>query len=266
MNKKPIFDAVRTLLGRGFTQAEVDLLDDAIDRALGESRRLGALSERFESGGRGAGAVSTGHGDPGGVSYGIWQLSSRAGTAAAFAAAEGARWREDFAGAQPGSAAFSAAWKAIAEREPAAFAEAQHGFIERTHYRPAIEAVERRTGLDLDVRHPAVRDAAWSVAVQHGGAAAILTTAVAVADAALARFDPGYDRRLVEAIYAERAAYVRRVAARSSAAAKRTLEAVVRSRYPAELAAALDMFAEAPLASRRRDDSLSFQGHRGTEA
>lgn len=36
------------------------------------SHRLGALSERYESGGRGAGTVSTGRGDPGGVSYGLF--------------------------------------------------------------------------------------------------------------------------------------------------------------------------------------------------
>ncbi len=33
MNRKPIFDAVRKLLGRTFTQPEVDALDDAIDCA-----------------------------------------------------------------------------------------------------------------------------------------------------------------------------------------------------------------------------------------
>lgn len=245
MNKKIVFDTVRAMLGRGFSQVEVDLLDHALDRALAEPRPLGGLSEHFESGGRGAGAVSSGQGDPGGVSYGIWQLSSRTGTAAAFVAAEGARWREDFAGAPPGSPAFSAAWKAIAAREPEAFAEAQRGFIARTHYRPVVTAVERQAGIDLDGRHPAVRDAVWSVAVQHGGAATILTTAVAVADAALARSLESYDRRLVEAIYAERSAYVQRVAARGSAATRRTLEAVVRSRYPAELAAALAMFGAA---------------------
>ena len=35
MNRKPIFEAVRSLLGRGFTQSEVDILDDAIDEAMG---------------------------------------------------------------------------------------------------------------------------------------------------------------------------------------------------------------------------------------
>ena len=31
MNRKPLFDAVRKLLGRGFRQAEVDALDAALD-------------------------------------------------------------------------------------------------------------------------------------------------------------------------------------------------------------------------------------------
>lgn len=246
MNKKPIFDAARVILGRGFLQAEVDLLDRAIDRAIAPQpepvRRLGELSEVFESGGRGAGTVSSGQGDPGGVSYGIWQLASKTGTAAAFIAAEGAPWGGEFGGAQPGSAAFSAAWIAIAAREPDVFADAQHAFIQRTHYRPAVAAVLRQTGCDLDGRHDAVRDTAWSVAVQHGGAAGILAGAVRIADAALPRGHAGYDRRLVEAIYAERSAYVLRVAARSGATARRTLEGVVANRYPRELAAALAMF------------------------
>ena len=96
VNRRLVFDAVRVMLGRGFRQDEVERLDRALDAALSPAstvpaaHRLGALSERFESGDRGPGAVSSGQGDPGGVSYGIWQLSSRAGTAAAFAASEGA--------------------------------------------------------------------------------------------------------------------------------------------------------------------------------
>src|SRR6218665_1919316 len=140
MNRKPIFDTVRDLLGRGFSQSEIDLLDRAIDSAQSadsgigaaigpKEQRLGPLSERFESGGRGPGAVSGGQGDPGGISYGPWQLSSRAGTVAAFLASEGARWRVDFADARPGSASFGTAWRAIAAREPDAFAAAQHAFI-----------------------------------------------------------------------------------------------------------------------------------------
>jgi len=257
MDRKPIFDAVRIILGRGFVKAEVEMIDRAIDRALGRQpadsdglscHRLGALSERFESGGRGPGAVSGGRGDPGGVSYGIYQLASITGTAAAFVAAEGARWQGCFGGAGPGSAAFSAAWQAIAAREPEAFAAAQHAFIERSHYRPVVAEVLRRTGLDLDARPPALRDAAWSVAVQHGGAAKILAAGIARTDARLPRNDPGYDRALLEAVYAERGDYVARLSRRGSPAVRRTLESVIRNRYPAELATALAMLADAPAA------------------
>ncbi len=59
MQRKVIFDLVRSLLGRGFRQAEVVALDRAIDRASGEitagesrPRRIGpagiALIKRFE--------------------------------------------------------------------------------------------------------------------------------------------------------------------------------------------------------------------------
>lgn len=56
MNRKPIFNAVRKLLGRGFTQAEVDALDLAIDEALGviivrapkaKGRQINAAGERL---------------------------------------------------------------------------------------------------------------------------------------------------------------------------------------------------------------------------
>lgn len=54
MNRKPIFDAVRHLLGRSFRTAEVTALDAAIDAALGAetARQIGpagiALIQRFE--------------------------------------------------------------------------------------------------------------------------------------------------------------------------------------------------------------------------
>jgi len=177
--------------------------------------RLGRLSERFESGGRGPGTVSGGAGDPGGVSYGTYQLSSRTGTAARFIETEGAPWAERFGAAAPGSAGFSRAWRVVAESESERFGAAQHAFIERTHYQPAVRAVLAETGLDLDSRHCAVRDAVWSVAVQHGRAAKILAAAVMAAkETALSGDGPAFDRALLDAIYAMRSDYVLRVAER----------------------------------------------------
>lgn len=208
------------------------------------AHRLGALSERYESGGRGPGTVSGGQGDPGGVSYGLYQIASRTGTAARFLSGEGARWAAEL-GLEPGSPAFSAAWKAIAAREAEAFAEAQHAFIERSHYRPAIAAVRAATGFDIDQRPDALRDAAWSAAVQHGSAARLLAGSVRDADAAAQRGAVRHDRAFLEALYRRRTDLVLAVGARSSAAVRRTMESVARNRYPDELRAALAMLENA---------------------
>lgn len=99
-----------------------------------------------------------------------------------------------------------------------------------------------RTGIDLDGRHRAVRDAVWSVAVQHGRAARILSAAVDMADAGSSRAACDYDLRLLREIHAERSAYVLRVAERTPLAAERaTLQSIVDRRYPDELARALAM-------------------------
>lgn len=165
---------------------------------------LGDLSSRYETGGRGPGTVSGGQGDAGGVSYGSYQLASRRGRPAEFLANEGAPWAERFAGQTPGSAAFSATWRAIAREQPQAFHAAQHDYIQRTHYAPLAEGVQRRTGLDADTHSAALRDVLWSTAVQHGPGSRIIDTAIGQVDARMERSDPGYDRALIQAIYAER--------------------------------------------------------------
>ena len=266
MYRKPIFDAVRVMLKRGFSQDEVEALDRACDvaeAALGNgaplrekpkptasetgptpaSYVLGRVSEEFESGGRGPGTVSGGENDPGGVSYGVYQLASKTGTCAAFLRSEGKPWAEKFAGHKPGTQAFTAAWKASAAAEPEAFRRAQHGFIERTHYRAVVNSVAARKGVDLDERCHAVRDAAWSCAVQHAGAPMILIDAIDRVERETGRDDPQYDRDLIEAIYKARAAYVLEVARNPhlKQAERDLLVSITVNRYPRELTKALAM-------------------------
>ena len=209
--------------------------------SLPQDRPIGALSERYESGGRGPGTVSTGKGDPGGVSYGLYQMASRTGAVAKFLAGEGARWAPEFGAAAPGSPPFTTVWQAIATREPEAFARAQHGFIERSHYRPVAAAVLARTGLDLARRAAALQDVCWSCAVQHGAAARLIAGAVTVTDAQLPRTAADYDRWLIEAIYAARSDHVLRLAVRAAPGPGATLRGLAERRYPAERAAALAM-------------------------
>lgn len=244
--RTPVFDAIRALRGdRSFSAMEVAQIDDVLDR-LSVPRepqaRLGALSERYESGGRGPGTVSSGKGDPGGVSYGLYQLASKTGTAGAFVKAEGAAWPA-LAKNTPGSAAFSTSWQDIAAREPDKFAAAQHAFIKRTHYRPVVDEVRKATGVDCDAQPQAVRDAVWSCSVQHGRAGLIVADGVRRADAKAFRQSPRYPRALVNGIYDAREAYVRGLAEKASGATLQTFRNILDDRYPDERRRALDMLA-----------------------
>ncbi|MET0550317.1 MAG: peptidoglycan-binding domain-containing protein [Xanthomonas sp.] len=135
---------------------------------------LGQTSKHYETGGRGASTVSSGVDDPGGVSYGSYQMTSQVttregkvingGTVAAFV--RDSKYTDDFAGLKPGSAEFSAKWKELA-RTDSSFAQEQHDYIKRTHYDKLVDRLSDK-GMDLSGRGPAVQDALWSTAVQYG--------------------------------------------------------------------------------------------------
>ena len=129
--------------------------------------QLGQTSSYFESGGRGAGVISSGRGDHGGKSYGTYQLSSRAGTLQDFVKNGG---YSDRLTARVGTAEFDKQWKGLAANDPA-FAQAQHDYIKRTHYDKAANSLAM-TGIDLSGRGKAVQDMLWSTSVQFGAGSA----------------------------------------------------------------------------------------------
>jgi LysM repeat protein len=168
---------------------------------------LGKLSEKFETSGRGCGTVSTGKGDAGGASYGSYQMTSRGGgTVGRFVSQPDCRWRDEFVGLTPGTAAFTAKWKAIAAAEPEAFQAAQHAYVKATHFDVLVENVRDKDGLDLTTRSHALQDVLWSTAVQHGPHTPVVHLALAAlrADGVLGPDAPDFDRALIKAIYAER--------------------------------------------------------------
>ena len=134
------------------------------------SKGLGALSAKYESNGN-PGTVAHTKGDIGGASYGSYQLSTTSGNAAKFAAGYGGSLK----GKKPGTAAFDAAWRAEAKKNPKGFQAAQHKYIENTHYKPTVVNIKKKTGFDVSKYPKAVQDAVWSMGVQHGagGAASI---------------------------------------------------------------------------------------------
>lgn len=172
--------------------------------ALGEALAdaLGALSAKYETGGRGPGTVSTGAGDPGGVSYGSYQMASKMGTATRFVTQSGFPWLADFQNLKAGTAPFTACWKRIAAEQTDAFQRAQHSFIKKSHYDLLAAKILNDDGLDVNTRSHALQDVIWSTAVQHGGATPIVHRALS--NVSVSRTDPSFDEQFICAVYAER--------------------------------------------------------------
>lgn len=172
----------------------------AIGEALADE--LGTLSAKYETGGRGPGVVSTGAGDPGGVSYGSYQMASKMGVPQKFVTQPGFPWLADFQNLTAGTADFTACWKRIAANETDAFQKAQHSYIKKTHYDLLAAKILSDDSLDVNTRCRALQDVVWSTAVQHGGATSMVHKALA--NVSCDRTDAGFDEHLIRAIYAER--------------------------------------------------------------
>lgn len=152
-------------------------LDKALTRNA-EAQGLGSLAARFESGDKGAAAI--GYDRTGGTSYGKFQISSRAGTMSRFLnylSEQEPAWAERLRGSGPantGSARgrMPAEWAKIAAESPERFERLQTEFIKKDHYQPAREKIREQTGVDIEAAKPALREALFSTAVQHGATGA----------------------------------------------------------------------------------------------
>jgi murein DD-endopeptidase MepM/ murein hydrolase activator NlpD len=193
-NTKPLPSTVPT------TAASAAAAAGALGQALADA--LGALSAKYETGGKGPGTVSTGAGDFGGVSYGSYQMASKMGVPTRFVTQPGFPWRQDFANLVAGTAQFTAIWKRIAAEQTEAFQRAQHEYIKKTHYDLLAAKILSDDQLDVNTRSRALQDVVWSTAVQHGGATPIVHRACATLSCK--QTDPDYDKQLICAIYAER--------------------------------------------------------------
>lgn len=202
-NTQPLPVNVSTAAAGASTSASTATTSDA-PGALGEALavELGILSAKYETGGRGPGTVSSGAGDPGGVSYGSYQMATKTGTVKRFVTQSDFPWRQDFQNLTPGTADFSAAWKRIAASQTDAFQKSQHEFIKRTHYDLLVSKIVSDDSFDVNTRTNALQNVVWSTAVQHGPGTPIVHRACA--NLSSKPGDPGYDEQLIRAIYAER--------------------------------------------------------------
>ena len=150
---------------------------------------LGKISEKYESNGK-PGAI--GNDSTGGYSYGSYQIASKVGSMKNFIdflQTESNGYTEFYtqlqnvggdAAARKGTNAFKNKWRELAK--DSRFSQAQHDFIQRTHYDPAVNKIKKNHGIDIcgKPHSNGLQDAIWSSAVQHGpnGAVSIFKRAL----------------------------------------------------------------------------------------
>jgi hypothetical protein len=142
---------------------------------------LGAVSEKYESGGKGVGTVSSGKGDAGGVSYGKYQLATNNKSMDTFLASkEGAPVASQLQGLAPGSKAFNDKYKELTTSPEGAKAmeDAQHAYIQRTHFEPQAAKLKNDLGMDVGKESKAVQEAVWSTSVQYGKDTGVISNAL----------------------------------------------------------------------------------------
>ncbi|MCL1880219.1 MAG: hypothetical protein FWF71_06370, partial [Actinomycetia bacterium] len=164
---------------------------------------LGALSALYESNGN-PGVIGNTAGDPGGKSYGAWQLASNEGSVAAFIswlksanpsyastlsqafAADGYRYGSNF----------DAAWRRLAANDSSGFLSLQRSYIKTEYYDKASRLLLSQYGFNVNSRSFALRNVLWSTAVQHGPYGAPLIFSRAGLN--------GSDRDIINRVYNER--------------------------------------------------------------
>jgi len=155
----------------GYVKRYVDIIQDDLADSL-----LGYVSETYESNGD-PGVISGGVGDPGGQSYGAWQLSSNVGSVDNFLI-----WlktsKVDFyntliaaKNTDGGSfgATFNSAWKSLASNYYDEFYGLQRTYIKANYYDIIVKKL-KASGVDYTSRlnSVAIRNMLWSLSVQHG--------------------------------------------------------------------------------------------------
>lgn len=130
------------------------------------------LVYRYEAGGD-PGAVSSGSGDLGGISYGIFQLASDTGSVQAFLdwastyEDDGLAHYADVLSEFPiNSEAFKKIWRQLGTEDPKGFGELQTAYAAQVYYYPALEAL-REEGYEAEDKGEAVNAVIFSRAVQY---------------------------------------------------------------------------------------------------
>ncbi len=166
---------------------------------------LGTLSSTYETGGRGTITVSTGEGDPGGISYGAYQLTSKpnGGNVKLFINSNDFKWKNSFENLTPGTSSFTSKWKELVNLHKEEFSNIEHEYIRREYFDVQINIIIEKLKIDLRYHSHSLNDVVWSTSVQHGSKTNVIINAIKNMDI-LHSETKNYDQKLIKLIYAER--------------------------------------------------------------
>lgn len=133
---------------------------------------LGDITIKYEGTIKEPGIIIDNPDDPGGKSYGPFQLSLNAGTLGKYI--QGSQYAYFFKGLTPGSNEFDKAWLDISKVYGREFMEEQREYIKKKFFVPA-ERYAKQQGFSTELR--AIQEALFSIAVQHGGYKSIIKMA-----------------------------------------------------------------------------------------
>ena len=135
---------------------------------------LGDLSKKYESNGNPS-IISSGEGDYGGVSYGMYQLSSTMGSVDEFidwglhcGVANYVNYANQLDNCRPiNSSQFKAKWRELGDSPYTNFSSMQHDYIKFAYYDVAVRNL-KRAYFNVENHSNAIKDVIWSASVQYG--------------------------------------------------------------------------------------------------
>src|SRR5574338_1690348 len=118
---------------------------------------LGDIVKKYESGNLGPRAISHDPNDPGGASYGTYQLAANTGSLQDFIDKMG--YTYDFDGLEPGSKEFDEEWESLCDDDAKDFQLKEGQYIKMRMYDPRRAYATTLGFLDT----PAINEAIWSI-------------------------------------------------------------------------------------------------------
>ena len=231
---------------RVYQLAQNSLPNSGRDVVKPRDYKLGTLSGLSESG---HDPAAIGKDNAGGPSYGAYQIATYTGTMNKYLnfIKNNLQYRKFYdalekAGGNKAATLkdpnFVNEWKALSQNDN--FNNSQYNFIINTHLRPLLNSIQNKELLNIDNRHPVVKDVLYSMSVQHGKAAQIVNNTLQELQKKNTKID---DAALLRALYKKRADYVNSLPisqySRDGRITQNEKDNIINIRYPNELKEAL---------------------------